>query len=71
MTLIQYNKLVMDHLKNTENYAFITNHEKSLFIFETVKKRLNTLLDEDRLNENILFTSSEYKFIKSFNFLNR
>jgi hypothetical protein len=67
MTLTQYDKLVMDHLNNTDNYAFISNHEKSLFIFEKVKKRLNTLLDEDKTNNNILFTSSEYKFIKSFN----
>ena len=63
MTLTQYDKLVMDHLNNTDNYAFISNHEKSLFIFETVKKRLNNLLDEDVTNNNILFTSSEYKFI--------
>jgi hypothetical protein len=67
MTLTQYDKLVMNHLNNTDNYAFISNHEKSLIIFETVKKRLNTLLDEDKSNNNILLTSSEYKFIKSFN----
>ena len=66
MTLHHYDELVMDHLNNTSNYCFIANHDQSLFIFQTVKNRLKTLLNISGNDNNIQFTQSEFKFINSF-----
>ena len=66
LPLTKYDELVMEHLNNTENYSFIVNHDKSLFITKSVRKRLDTLLELNGTDNNILFTQSEFKFIKSF-----